>query len=485
MNLLPNADELWEGIGGTFDIFTEVIAEPTDNAISNIIANNVFNSSIVITVNEDYEDMILVKIEDSGTGIKNLESALTFGSKKCQEYVLNEHGFGLKHSLASANPINDCWAIYTKTKKDLCNGIYKVVKAPYRFDKKEEIIVEKDNPWPGVFEGTGTIVEFKCSKEFFNTIQKGINGKAGFIKCLDYLCEDLGFLYSGYILNGKINIIVRSESSDYNKKVSAVRPEWVGYYKPNKGIENVDLGGGIVKIQYIFGEIKESEYIKYYQKNQSTCGAEIRINGRVVLKNVFKDIWQLENHPHYNHFLACFNIISEVKERLPRTKTNKSGIRIGDEKFEKLYQWIRSIFPTPPRSLSGAVSEKELIEKLELNKNTHIDNPVKCIQKDFLVFNKVGCPVKLDLYVFDGFEISIYEAKKDVADVQDLYQLIMYWDGCVLDGINPNKGKLIASSFPKGLESLVKEVNQSKDKNGNMYNIILTTWKDELVDYPV
>ena len=50
---------------------------------------------------------VTLSIEDSGTGIKKLNEAFTLGSCAAAESPLNEHGFGLKHALASANPKND------------------------------------------------------------------------------------------------------------------------------------------------------------------------------------------------------------------------------------------------------------------------------------------------------------------------------------------------------------------------------------------
>ena len=35
----------------------------------------------------------------------------------------------------------------------------------------------------------------------------------------------------------------------------------------------------------------------------------------------------------------------------------------------------------------------------------------------------------------------------------------MYWDGCFIDGVKLNKGKLIASGLPKSVEILVKKIN--------------------------
>ncbi len=56
-----------------------------------------------------------VSIEDNGTGIADLAPVMTLGDLSKREGPLNEHGFGLKHALAHANPGNDAWHLMTRT----------------------------------------------------------------------------------------------------------------------------------------------------------------------------------------------------------------------------------------------------------------------------------------------------------------------------------------------------------------------------------
>lgn len=61
---------------------------------------------------------------------------------------------------------------------------------------------------------------------------------------------------------------------------------------------------------------------------------------------------------------------------------------------------------------------------------------------------------------------------------------MMYWDGCVCDGIKPDKGVLIASHFSEGVKKIINQVNKLKDANGNNYNMVLKNWIDESINYP-
>lgn len=137
-----------------------------DNSISNFSAHNTLQKNILITIRE-INSHIKVTIEDSGTGIKNIDTAFTIGNQESRETPLNEHGFGLKHALATADVTNSSWAVYTRTKEMMTNGKYVCVKAPYVLDEfKGEYINESDKRWKGEYNTTGTIVEFTCTKEF-------------------------------------------------------------------------------------------------------------------------------------------------------------------------------------------------------------------------------------------------------------------------------------------------------------------------------
>lgn len=122
----PHADELWAGIGGHFDSLGQIVNEFIDNSISNFSGNDTMTRNIIISlVQTGVNGDVTIVIEDSGTGIKKLNEAFTLGSCAAAESPLNEHGFGLKHALASANPGNDSWVIYTRTQEDIDAEQYK------------------------------------------------------------------------------------------------------------------------------------------------------------------------------------------------------------------------------------------------------------------------------------------------------------------------------------------------------------------------
>lgn len=484
LNSTPNASELWHGISGHFENLSQVLCEFLDNSISNIISSNSLSRTILICIFREGRSY-KISIEDAGSGIVDFEPVMRLGDKSAQVTPLNEHGFGLKHALATANPSNDNWKIFTRTQNDLNNNQFRGINADYDFEYEETVYNCTADKWLGRLSGTGTYVEFIISDELFNTVQSGIPGNAGYETCIKYLSQDLGYIYSGILNQNAVNIVIISDGLSSNLNVEAIQPEWVDFYQtPSPGEVTLDLGDGNVTIKYRFGEMKEGTSVRYYKRNMSSSGVEIRVNGRLIMDNLFNEIWGMEIHPSYNHFLGQIDIISLFPARLPKTKTSKNGIRKEDHKLSKLISWIKSIYPKPERKLTNAISEVEFIEELANIKRTHIRTEAKRIETNFTVFNNINSPVKVDLYLYDGNEIVIYEAKKKTADVQDFYQLLMYWDGLVSDGINPSEGILLAPDFSPGVDNIIDTFNGVTDREGNRYNFTKKTWIQEGINYP-
>ena len=487
---IPEANELWKGIGGYFDSLGEILCEFIDNSISNFVGNRCLQKAVIISFFVDH-DKVRVRVEDTGTGIKNLDAAFTLGSHAGAESLLNEHGFGFKHALASANPENDNWKIMTCTDEYRKAGYYKEIRAPYSLGNLYSEEIHSD--WPGTIGKTGTIIEFVCSIEMIKTIRRGIPGNFSRLDTLlSILKEDLGFIYSGLLKNNTVQITLLEEDSNGNVisqvDVGQVTPSWEGYYEPRQGSEEVDLGTGNVKVEYVFGKIGEStENRKYYKKNMASSGVEIRINGRLLAYNLMKPIWKKENHPSYNQFLAIINLVSDDANRLPKTKTSKNGLREGDIHLANLFSWINQKCPKIPRNTDPVpedLDERELFSRLAEAKRIHLrGNPT--VETELYAYDTLGEKIRMDLYIADGTDLFIYEGKKDKTTVKDVYQLLMYWDGCVYDGKHPTEAILISAYHPDAVARIVDVINTMTDSNNNNYNITLKTWKEEGIQYPV
>ena len=312
----PNANEIWSGIGGHFDSLGQIINEFIDNSVSNFEGNSdLLSKNILITLSQLQTGNVKVSIEDTGTGMKDLDAAFTLGCRRGAESPLNEHGFGLKHALASADPSNNCWSISTRTAEDLKNNYYKKISAPYSFDHFCAESIDASQ-WPGAYSGTGTIVTFECTYDMYKTLSKGMNDEGArgrpvedFEKIATLLYEDIGFVYAGIISNAKASILLKvvplnGASSSVIHPVGAITPDFEDWIKPGKGNSEVDLGNGKVSIHYQFGisvakdDNKDYEFVntktrRYYKNTMTSSGVEIRLNGRVLCYNLFKEIWGL------------------------------------------------------------------------------------------------------------------------------------------------------------------------------------------------
>lgn len=496
INNAINAADLWAGIGGHFDSLGQIVYEFIDNGIANFEANSPYTRNIIITLKElSPAGNVNVSIEDSGTGIKNLDAAFSMGDRSAAESPLNEHGFGIKHALASANPQNDSWSIYTRLDENIAEGTSFKISAPYRIgDFKGELV---NDVWPGIMNGTGTFIQFECAREMFNTIANGIRGGVKNFKTIcDILCEDIGFTYAGIIKNNKASITLKTwpfgESATAHN-VGALEPDWENFISsPGKGSIKYDLGNGEVTLDYAFGfmyEKPERESYnnttsrKYYKRNMSSSGVELRVNGRVLEYNLFKEIWGIEKHNSYNSFLVTIDLQSSNIDKLPLTRTSKNGFRQGDEKLEKLYEWILTKMKEPQKDSSLSTDEKEKFRDLansRLKVLASVD-PGAVVKTEMQVFTATGNKKdlqRIDMYESFNGNVTIYEGKVDVTTSKDVYQLRMYWDGLVYDGITPNLAVLVANQHPTSVNNLISIVNSMLDANGNHYNLCAKTWSE-------
>src|SRR5687767_1363769 len=76
----PSSNEVWAGIGGHFDSFGQILAEFIDNSIANIVARSPQTRDVQIRLTER-QHTVLVEVEDTGTGIADLDNAFTLGGK--------------------------------------------------------------------------------------------------------------------------------------------------------------------------------------------------------------------------------------------------------------------------------------------------------------------------------------------------------------------------------------------------------------------
>lgn len=502
---------LWAGLGTQYTSISQVINEFVDNSISNFKGNPSLSSkSIIISITELDTGDVKISIEDSGTGIADFSNAFGIGARGRLDSPFNEHGFGMKQAFAAANPKNDKWRLCTRTKEN--QNTYDEVTAPYTFDKDMNI-VEKTN-WPGEYSSTGTYVEFVCSHSFFKTVSKGIKGDQDrFFRLSALIFEDLCFTYAGvftsYAVSMKLRVIEKNKAQK-TYDLSALTPNIRKLLSPGTGMEPVSFneekneyeynsnGKLTICFQFLAVNKKDSpkpnvdeDYFntlkssKYYKANMSSSGVEIRFNGRVMKNNIFEDIWQIEKHNSYNSLLIIIDLHTDDASLLPGTTTSKNGLNEGDKKLEALYKWIKTRMKDPVKDMKDSTSERELFDKLkEIKENaskfSSLKPTISTEEHTWRVISDNDSKLpRIDLYerTVSG-DVNIYEGKYNKTDSQDVYQLMMYWDGLINENITPTCGILVADEHPEWVQNLIIQVNELTDQKGNNYNFVTSTWKE-------
>lgn len=481
LDTYPVQDALLRGIAGNFVSLLEILHEIVDNSTANFFQHpNDTSLERTITIEiVHYGSFIDVSVTDGGTGIEDLGAALTI-RQNTNGTVLNEHGLGLKHALASVDAsANQKWSILTRTKTDAANNRYRQISGPYALSGMTAEVCEGKAAFG---EGTGTMVMFRLpSTTMFDTIcPKGKRVEPTFEEMVGYIEEDLRMTYAPLLERGafKIEISACKDNRILRTVDTPLLPKWKSGKRTELPPVDVDLGGGApVRIHCTYGEIIPSRDNAFYFKgNMSTSGVQIFLNGRLIESNIFEEIWDEKVHNSQNLFLCQVDLEYDDIEAVPPTRSAKNGFRAGDARLEALYRWIKKNVEKPKCDETGP--ERRLVEALR-DKLLREPNVLRATMEE-TAYEKLGLRTTIDLFVSrSSGEVTIYEAKCGASKAENLFQLMLYWDGCVFDKKPANVAILIAKSHPKQVQMLVQELNRRKDVSGRNYNFELRTWGDE------
>ncbi len=478
----PNLSGIVENLGTHYSGLASCVNEFLDNSISDYRAHpNSKNPRLIRVTMQKLGEAYSLRVEDSGAGIEDLSNALTIAGAGGRLTPLNEHGQGLNQACAYIVKNDGDWSLATRTESDRQNNQYRVVRAPYnQLDGTME--AEVLSGWGGELSSTGTVMSLLLPMGLLATLDPGVGANPDFDRLVLLLAENLRFTYSHILAANEVSIelVVVTASGQLTRSVlKPLEPVWK--QAPTEITPTViDLGGGPVEVSGQFGyTLPRPDCETFYQANLATSGAIISINGRVIASHLFSEIWNRHNHPSFNGFILRLDLRSDDLAALPETTAEKNGFRAGNPRLRKLFRYIRSAVPLPCKKHGNP--ECKLLDQLE--PQFQASPRVMSIEREVSLSATLGPQGRADLVAYDlNGNIQIWEGKARKSRDIDLYQLRMYIDGAVHDGICVMKGVLIATEHPKEVKTLVKFLNTQTQEDGCLYRFELKTWQDFGID---
>jgi hypothetical protein len=237
----------------------------------------------------------------------------------------------------------------------------------------------------------------------------------------------------------------------------------------------VEVDGVKARATYIVGELDERKTEGdhppypldiYYKHNERTQGVDVAVRNKVILTHQLEQLWpdqirRRERNYFVGELILEGDAFSTVNNKTNVDPHNPFWIRVR----EQLNERAELLPPGYSVGREEAAIRDTLCELLET-----FDTGSKA-QKNYPVW--AGAGVKADI-VHEGPRgtwLDVYEIKDEKAGPQDVYQLIMYWDGLVNDGKRPRRGRLVAESAPDSVLNLIEHWRGRNDLKGNTYNV--------------
>lgn len=458
---------IFQGLSKQNMLFHQCVAELVDNAIAAQEPSRNFRIDIIFAQNQEDTTNIDLYVADNcrGMDLEMAKKALQLGESATTESRLNEHGFGLKNSLATLSGGNGTWQLWTR--RQLAGNIVSMC-GPFR----SEMVIEDNANFPDAEflpEDIATLVKVSVKVDFFQTVQGRGAPTVDLVALRAWLIEHLGVFYRGYLEPDPetfvaSGVIIVSIGTDRLQ----VPPVPVPLGNLTTEYFDMELGGNVVNLKYQHGtldEVKRDILVRgarakyYYQKNQPSQGIDIRLGKRTIATKQFETIWktqdgnsQLSRHNNYNEFLGEL-FIPLLPRGVLTTTNNKSDFNLNDGDWEKIFNYINENFR--PIEHIREKSESSLRTKwIEMLKAV---NPEDTVADDYTVW---PTGTRIDVYrKTSDDKILIYELKVGSASPIHLYQLKMYWDGLVIQGEQPKEAILLVEDYSLAIEEMANKMN--------------------------
>lgn len=463
INITPHT---FAGLAKQNMAFHQGIMELCDNAIAAVPTGEKSLIFIGLAPGSAKDELLLVVADwGSGMGLTQLENALQLGSLPIGSNRLNEHGFGINNALASLTGGDRLWVLYTRPQRA---ATYLKIQGPFT---PQMTVEEMDAPAlpPGItlpWDNPSTVYCIHVPLTIAQSVQ-GRGGKATDLETLrSWLMEHLGVAYRGFLdldsrtmePSAKIIVAVGADAK-------AIPPIPVPISGPIVQRFTVEMDGQVIPVVYRYGSLDEDKRDHlvlgakakyYYQGNQPTQGVDIRLGKRVIATAQLSEIWRgpngmpLARHNNYNDFMGEV-LLPELPRGVLSTLNNKTNLNPNDSDWQNLFSLLAQY---PPIAHPKAYTEKALQSRwisalLAVNPHDRVT--------DEMTVWPTGA--RIDVFDEGPDKRVIYELKATKGEPLHLYQLKMYWDGLVLDGVQPSEAVLIVPKYTSDLARMAELIN--------------------------
>lgn len=381
-------------------------------------------------------------VEHSGgstfpTDAAGLSRCFTYGAK--QVSLLNEHGCGLKSSLAILDPTNTAWAIWIRTgAEDILR-----VAAPYT----SRMSIRRETTWPGaeLTAEPGSYIEFPIQKERFAELYTSKKAKMSDLEDLHarVRChfshmwmkqEDVQAGRTQLYYNGEPVRPFSFQASDaYECVETIVKKELTLSTGARVEIEEIKLRPG--------SKVPGSYKFKY---SLATTGAVLFKNGRWIefingddpVRKLYSSIFGSVPDGHHVGNLRLINMRGP-QDQLPPTVPTKNRFQthaLLTELVERLLEVM-----TPCRKPDHVSEDSMVAEYKKARERVFATLKMPVVLEQEKVFQLDGVPTpKMDLVMTNGADMEVMEFKPvGRAQVDHFSQLFTNWT--LARAANPGK----------------------------------------------
>lgn len=363
-------------------------------------------------------------IEDDGRGLP-IDSA---GLSRCFSYGeqsptdLNEHGCGMKSSLAILDPTDTNWSV--RWKRD---GKKYCVQAPYSITSHQAKI---ETLWIGdIQKETGTLIMFPLAKDTLSALYASKDAKMADDDVIMRLRNEFAHYWMKYpkFMDRDVKLYVNGD-----QVIPFKMPESYQFYETLPKIhKNVISTGATVNVEIY--KLKESiKDSRWFKKSMTSNGFYIYKNGRLIQRinsgKLYKRLCGTAPHNNHNGFIVIINIAG-TQSQCPVTVPTKNKFN-EDDIFEEVCTYVYNL------THKLVLNEKDESEESKLEKfhTTRITTFQELEGYSFRLNESIKYDgLKFSAPQIDGIEevnntMTIYEAKRgNIPSLPDIIQLYGNW----------------------------------------------------------